>query len=123
MADRIRLVYLGTFRVKRLLEEVITTFPGWIVGGEALFSLGGVVDSEGIASEVVLNIPPDGDVNKLNTVVQAHDYKVLSTGEVEEEEKKAAATSLLGKMETCLTVTTEEEKVLKELLNLLENGG
>ena len=122
MAERIRLVYTGTFRVKKLLEEVVGAFPGWVVDGTALFSLSGEVDEEGIAGEVVLNIPEDGDVEALGLVINAHDPMVLSAGEVAEAERAAAAASLLEKMKTCMVVTVEEEVVLKELLNLIENG-
>ena len=88
------LTYAGTFKQSLLMDELLATFPEWIVGeGEDHKCL---LYLEGNQQGVRLTVPDGSNVTAINAVINTHNPNVLSVGEQMEVHRETVRQALLN---------------------------
>ena len=89
------LTYAGTFKQHLLMDELLATFPEWLVGegdGRQCF-----LGLEGNVQGVRLTVPDAADDGEIQAVIDAHDPNALSVGEQNEVERDQDDQDLAGR--------------------------
>jgi hypothetical protein len=89
-----QLTYTGTFRQSSLMDELLITFPEWVIGeGDGRQCL---LYLEGNEQGVRLTVPDNADEEAIGTVILAHDPEAPTARETLRNNIKAIAQSAAG---------------------------